>query len=226
MLSDAAEIVAGRQASKKTPRTHADYRELLAGKRPRHRPDRHARPLARPADDRRGRGGGRRLCPETHQRGRGRRGRHACRRPSTRPGRASRHPAQEHAAPDRGPRSGRQPGPAGKSRTRRTLLLLSHEAEWEPRAGRSALEPRLGRVDRPAPFRPFYPFVHPRGWRAFMEYGNGIVGDMCIHMYDAARWMLGVGWPKRISSSGGSSSTRRAWRTSAILRPPRSIMMT
>jgi len=36
-----------------------------------------------------------------------------------------------------------------------------------------------------------------------MEYGNGIVGDMCVHMFDMTRWMLGLGWPKRISSSGG-----------------------
>jgi predicted dehydrogenase len=36
-----------------------------------------------------------------------------------------------------------------------------------------------------------------------MEYGNGIMGDMCIHMFDMARWMLDLGWPKRISSSGG-----------------------
>jgi predicted dehydrogenase len=36
-----------------------------------------------------------------------------------------------------------------------------------------------------------------------MEYGNGIVGDMCVHMLDTVQWMLGLGWPKRISSSGG-----------------------
>ena len=36
-----------------------------------------------------------------------------------------------------------------------------------------------------------------------MEFGNGIVGDMCVHMYDTARWMLSLGWPKRITSSGG-----------------------
>ena len=51
--------------------------------------------------------------------------------------------------------------------------------------------------------RPYNALVHPRGWRAFMEYGNGIVGDMCIHMLDMVRWMLGLGWPKRISSTGG-----------------------
>ena len=55
----------------------------------------------------------------------------------------------------------------------------------------------------PAPMRPYNPLVHPRGWRAFMEYGNGIVGDMCIHMLDMVRWMLDLGWPKRISSTGG-----------------------
>ena len=55
----------------------------------------------------------------------------------------------------------------------------------------------------PAPMRPYNKIVHPRGWRAFMEYGNGIMGDMCIHMYDMARWMLELGWPKRISSTGG-----------------------
>ena len=51
----------------------------------------------------------------------------------------------------------------------------------------------------PAPMRPYCGLP----WRAFMEYGNGIVGDKCIHMLDMVRWMLGLGWPKRVSSSGG-----------------------
>lgn len=55
----------------------------------------------------------------------------------------------------------------------------------------------------PAPMRPFNPIVHPRGWRAFEEYSNGIVGDMCIHMLDTVRWMLDLGWPTQVSSSGG-----------------------
>jgi predicted dehydrogenase len=55
----------------------------------------------------------------------------------------------------------------------------------------------------PAPMRPYNKLVHPRGWRAFMEYGNGIVGDMCIHMFDMTRWMMNLGWPTRISSTGG-----------------------
>jgi len=55
----------------------------------------------------------------------------------------------------------------------------------------------------PAPLRPYNRLVHPRGWRAFMEYGNGIVGDMCIHMLDTVRWMLDLGMPTRIGSTGG-----------------------
>ena len=50
--------------------------------------------------------------------------------------------------------------------------------------------------------RPYNSLVHPRSWRAFMEYGNGIVGDMCVHMLDMVRWM-DLGMPPRISSSGG-----------------------
>jgi predicted dehydrogenase len=55
----------------------------------------------------------------------------------------------------------------------------------------------------PAPLRPYDGLPHLRWWRTFTEYGNGIVGDMCVHMYDTARWMLGLGWPKRVTSAGG-----------------------
>src|SRR3954447_23505230 len=55
----------------------------------------------------------------------------------------------------------------------------------------------------PAPMRPYNALVHPRRWRAFMEYGNGIMGDMCVHMLDMVRWMLDLGMPARISSAGG-----------------------
>jgi predicted dehydrogenase len=55
----------------------------------------------------------------------------------------------------------------------------------------------------PAPMRPYNSLVHPRRWRAFMEYGNGIVGDMCIHMLDMVRWLMDLGMPTRVSSTGG-----------------------
>ncbi len=55
----------------------------------------------------------------------------------------------------------------------------------------------------PAPLRPYDQSPHRRWWRTFMEYGNGIMGDMCVHMLDTAQWMLGLGWPRRIGSTGG-----------------------
>jgi predicted dehydrogenase len=55
----------------------------------------------------------------------------------------------------------------------------------------------------PAPLRPYDGIPHRRWWRTFMEYGNGIMGDMCVHMLDTVRWMLQLGWPAKISSTGG-----------------------
>ncbi|HEX6464511.1 MAG TPA: Gfo/Idh/MocA family oxidoreductase [Vicinamibacterales bacterium] len=55
----------------------------------------------------------------------------------------------------------------------------------------------------PAPMRPFNKLTHPRSWRAFMEYGNGIMGDMCVHMLDMVRWMMDLPMPTRMMSSGG-----------------------
>jgi predicted dehydrogenase len=55
----------------------------------------------------------------------------------------------------------------------------------------------------PAPLLPYTGLPHKRWWRTMMEYGNGITGDMCVHMFDTVRWMLDLGWPKRINASGG-----------------------
>lgn len=55
----------------------------------------------------------------------------------------------------------------------------------------------------PAPLLPYTGLPHRRWWRTMMEYGNGITGDMCVHMFDTVRWMLDLGWPKRVSASGG-----------------------
>lgn len=55
----------------------------------------------------------------------------------------------------------------------------------------------------PAPMRPYDGLPHIRWWRTFIEYGNGITGDMCVHMLDTVRWLLDLGWPKKITSTGG-----------------------
>ena len=71
----------------------------------------------------------------------------------------------------------------------------------EPTAPPSHLD--YERWTGPAPMRPYTELHHPRRWRAFMEYSNGIVGDMCVHMYDTVRWLLGMGWPQQVTSEGG-----------------------
>lgn len=55
----------------------------------------------------------------------------------------------------------------------------------------------------PAPMRPYNALIESKGWRAFKEYGNGQIGDLGVHMFDCVRWMMGLGWPQTISSTGG-----------------------
>jgi predicted dehydrogenase len=78
--------------------------------------------------------------------------------------------------------------------------------------GRHALNPAVSKPPEwldydlwtgPAPMRPFIPGLHPVRWRAFMEYGNGQIGDLCVHFLDLVRYFLKLGWPKRVSSNGG-----------------------
>lgn len=55
----------------------------------------------------------------------------------------------------------------------------------------------------PAPLRPYNRLMHPRGWRKFTDYSNGILGDMGIHMLDVVRWFTGLRYPRRVASTGG-----------------------
>ena len=55
----------------------------------------------------------------------------------------------------------------------------------------------------PAPMRPYYEKMTPVRWRAFSEYGNGAIGDLCVHFFDLARYFLDLGWPEQIECSGG-----------------------
>ncbi|WP_223583592.1 Gfo/Idh/MocA family protein [Sphingobacterium sp. GVS05A] len=74
--------------------------------------------------------------------------------------------------------------------------------------GNPALEPVPDFLDYelwtgPAPLRPYDGLPHGGWWRTFMEYGNGITGDMGMHMFDTVRWLLQLKWPKKISATGG-----------------------
>jgi predicted dehydrogenase len=55
----------------------------------------------------------------------------------------------------------------------------------------------------PASLVTYNPGIHPVSWRSFREFGNGYIADLGVHFVDTVRWMLNLGWPKRVSSTGG-----------------------
>jgi predicted dehydrogenase len=55
----------------------------------------------------------------------------------------------------------------------------------------------------PAPLRPFNGKIHPGGWRNYLDYGNGQLGDWGVHWLDQVLWWNGERYPKRVFCSGG-----------------------
>lgn len=54
----------------------------------------------------------------------------------------------------------------------------------------------------PAPLRPYNRAIHPRGFRQFLDYANGTLGDWGIHWMDQILWITEEKWPKRVFSAG------------------------
>jgi predicted dehydrogenase len=203
MLAQAAEMVAGRQASKKTPRTYGDYREMLKEKdldmvliaTPDHW---HALPMIAAVE------AGADVYVQkpisvdvvegqamlSAARGHGRVVQVGTQRRST---------PHIIEARDRIIREGK----LGKIALVEVYCYSHMRARDNPPDTNPPETLDYEMWTGPAPMRPFNSLVHPGKWRSFMEYGNGIMGDMCIHMFDMTRWMLELGWPRRISSTGG-----------------------
>ncbi len=55
----------------------------------------------------------------------------------------------------------------------------------------------------PAPLRPFNRLIHPKGFRNFLDYGNGQLGDWGIHWMDQILWWTDEKWPRKVFSTGG-----------------------
>ncbi|MFH1738263.1 MAG: Gfo/Idh/MocA family oxidoreductase [bacterium] len=55
----------------------------------------------------------------------------------------------------------------------------------------------------PAPLCRFNPAMHPRGFRYFLDYANGQLGDWGIHWMDQILWWSEETYPKKVSSVGG-----------------------
>ena len=55
----------------------------------------------------------------------------------------------------------------------------------------------------PGPQRPYNPAIHPKGFRNFLDYANGTLGDWGIHWMDQILMWTDEKFPKRVSSVGG-----------------------
>jgi predicted dehydrogenase len=203
MLADAAEMTATRQASKKRPRTFADYRQMLAEKdldlvliaTPDHW---HALPMIAAV-----KAGAHVYCqkPISVDVVEGQAMLAAARKYKrvVQIGTQRRSTPHLMEARDQIVRAGK----LGKIGLVEIYCYYHMRAEDNPPDTAPPAELDYQMWTGPAPMRPYNALVHPRGWRAFMEYGNGIVGDMCVHMLDMVRWMMDLGWPRSIESSGG-----------------------
>ena len=54
----------------------------------------------------------------------------------------------------------------------------------------------------PAPLHAFNPRIHPRGFRQFLDYANGQIGDWGIHWLDQVLWWTEEKWPRHVYSTG------------------------
>lgn len=55
----------------------------------------------------------------------------------------------------------------------------------------------------PAPLVPYNRAMHPKGFRQFLNYANGQLGDWGIHWMDQILWWTEETAPKKVSSTGG-----------------------
>lgn len=76
------------------------------------------------------------------------------------------------------------------------------ELDWEMWCGPAPLRPYNG-----DPTNPWAGGIHPRGFRNYLDYANGTLGDWGVHWMDQILWIMGpiTGelWPRKVFSTGG-----------------------
>jgi predicted dehydrogenase len=80
--------------------------------------------------------------------------------------------------------------------------------KWRDTIGRTPVEPVPRGVDYdlwlgPAPKREFTRNRFHYNFHWFWDYGNGDIGNQGVHQMDAARWLLGVKYPTKVTATGG-----------------------
>ncbi|HEX42874.1 MAG TPA: gfo/Idh/MocA family oxidoreductase [Phycisphaerales bacterium] len=70
--------------------------------------------------------------------------------------------------------------------------------DWDMWCGPGPLRPFNGSVEEP-----WGGGIHPRGFRQYLDYANGTLGDWGIHWTDQVLWVMEEKWPRTIYSCGG-----------------------
>jgi predicted dehydrogenase len=55
----------------------------------------------------------------------------------------------------------------------------------------------------PAPMRPYNKTIHPRGFRQYLDFANGTLGDWGVHWFDQILSVMEAKHPKKVYSTGG-----------------------
>jgi predicted dehydrogenase len=55
----------------------------------------------------------------------------------------------------------------------------------------------------PGPLVPYNRTIHPKGFRQFLQFANGQLGDWGIHWMDQILWSTDEKWPRKVYSTGG-----------------------
>jgi predicted dehydrogenase len=73
--------------------------------------------------------------------------------------------------------------------------------DWNMWCGPAPLRPYNGEPDELK--TPWRGAIHTRGFRNYLDYANGTLGDWGIHWMDQILWITDEKWPRKISSFGG-----------------------
>lgn len=76
------------------------------------------------------------------------------------------------------------------------------ELDWDMWCGPAPLRPYNGGDPR-QPNQAWRGAIHPRGFRQYLDYANGTLGDWGIHWLDQILWITGQRAPRTVFSSGG-----------------------
>ncbi len=77
------------------------------------------------------------------------------------------------------------------------------ELDWDFWCGPAPLRPFNGGDPRRPEVAPGNRGIHPRGFRHYLDYANGSLGDIGVHWFDQVLWIMGEKAPRTVSATGG-----------------------